>query len=444
MLRAFCLALICLTLASCTGSVDTDRARICRQAILPLNPDAERITIQSVTAGSRNNLVAVSYRLIGENGQSRTRVLECLFAGDGTTLNRAELVGLSSDGRPLPDTNFYLLKRFYLDDRKEPPVDPGAVTGDGLPEVHPKIAYGLQQALGALPSIAIYALLASAYALIYGLVGRIVLTFGEFAALGSVAGVAGVAITLSLAVSTPVTGVILAFAIGVLASALHGFAMGRLVLGKLRRASGQQVLIATVGLALALSEYLRLMQGAELRWLPPVFNNPWPLLRGGNFTVTVTPVALTVAAFGLAATLSLLLYLRHSAYGRAWRAVSDDAKTAALFGVDERAIYDRALLLACACSGAAGVIVTVLYGGFGFAGGFTLGLKALVAAILGGIGSVPGACLGALLIALFEMVWSSTMPLETRDVAVFTLLAVVLIARPGGLLGDAELKPRQV
>ncbi|MGL4976346.1 MAG: ABC transporter permease subunit, partial [Bosea sp. (in: a-proteobacteria)] len=163
-----------------------------------------------------------------------------------------------------------------------------------------------------------------------------------------------------------------------------------------------------------------------------------------NFTVTVTPVALTVAGFGLATTLSLLLYLHHSAYGRSWRAVSDDAKTAALFGVDERAIYDRALLLACACSGAAGVIVTVLYGGFGFAGGFTLGLKALVAAILGGIGSVPGACLGALLIALFEMVWSSTMPLETRDVAVFTLLAVVLIARPGGLLGDAELKPRQV
>ena len=92
----------------------------------------------------------------------------------------------------------------------------------------------------------------------------------------------------------------------------------------------------------------------------------------------------------------------------------------------------------------AGVIVTVIYGGMGFAGGFTLGLKALVAAVLGGIGSVSGAALGGICIAIFEVVWSSTMPLEQRDIAVYALLAVVLVLRPGGFFGDGALAPREV
>ncbi len=147
---------------------------------------------------------------------------------------------------------------------------------------------------------------------------------------------------------------------------------------------------------------------------------------------------------GLGATLGLVQLIRRTAYGRAWRAVSEDERTAALFGVDPRAVRDIAVIIACALCGMAGVIVTVIYGGMGFAGGFTLGLKALVAAILGGIGSVPGAALGGLFIAGFEAIWSATLPIEQRDLAVYLLLAIVLIWRPGGFFGDGELTPRQV
>ncbi|WP_066474454.1 branched-chain amino acid ABC transporter permease [Bosea sp. WAO] len=436
--------LLCLALASCGQRFDTDQRRACRLAIPALNPGDSTIVIEGSGQGPRSGILRIVYRVERPDTQPRRRTIDCIFAGEGTRLQRGALAGLASDGRPMTDASFLLLRRFYLEYKAEPPVDPEAASVAHLPSLPPGAAYLLQQALAALPSAAIYALLASAYALIYGLNGRIVLTFGEFSALGAAAAVVGVALVFSLAPSTPASGLAIAFLVAITVSAIHGFAMGRFVLRHLDKANGQQVLIATIGLAIALSEYLRLAQGVELRWLPPVFNEPLPLARAENFIVTTTPVGLAMTAAGLAAALALMRYLRRSAYGRAWRAVADDARTAALFGVDVRAVHDRALVIACAACGAAGVIVTVIYGGMGFSGGFTLGLKALVAAVLGGIGSVPGACLGGLAIAAFEMAWSTAMPLEQRDIAVYSLLAVTLILRPGGFFGDGALSPRQV
>lgn len=435
--------LLMLALAGCGERFDTDQQRLCRQAILPFNPPGAQITIEGSGRGPVPNTLRITYR-VERGGLSRSRTLDCLFQGHGGGMQRGVLVGVASDGQPMSDASFYLMRRFYLENRAEPPPDPGATQIDDLPRLPAGLAYGLQQGLSALPSAAVYALLAASYALIYGLTGRIILSFGEFAALGALAAVVGVALVLSLPASTPVAGLVVAVIVALWVAALHGFAMGRYVLGPLRRASGQQVLIATIGLAIALSEYLRLVQGPELRWLPPVLNNPIGVAHSGSFVVTVTPLALGLALLGLTLALALVLVIRFSGFGRAWRAVSDDARTASLFGVDARRVHDLALLLACAACGLAGVIVTAIYGGMGFAGGFSLGLKALVAAVLGGIGSVPGAALGGLAIALFEVLWSLYLPLEQRDLAVYSLLAIVLILRPGGFFGDGALAPRQV
>jgi branched-chain amino acid transport system permease protein len=208
--------------------------------------------------------------------------------------------------------------------------------------------------------------------------------------------------------------------------------------------SGQPSLVATVGLSLALMEYLRIAQGTATVWFPPVWSESWPLLRSTDFVVSITPVSLLTTAIGLGAGGAVLRLMRRSGFGRAWRAYADDPRAAALFGVDGRRLLIRTLALSGGLAGLSGALVVLQYGGLGFAGGFGLGLKALVAAVVGGVGSVTGAFLGGLAIGLFETVWSMLMPIDARDIALYSVLIAVLVFRPGGFFGMKELGPRQV
>jgi branched-chain amino acid transport system permease protein len=191
-------------------------------------------------------------------------------------------------------------------------------------------------------------------------------------------------------------------------------------------------------------EYIRLVQGTATVWFPPVWSQAWLLLRSGEFVVSITPVSLLTSAIGLGAGGAVVVAMQRSRFGRAWRAYADDPKAAALFGIDGNALLVRTLALSGALAGLSGALVVLQYGGLGFAGGFQLGLKALVAAVLGGVGSVPGAFLGGLAIGAFETLWSMLMPIDARDIALYSLLAAVLIFRPGGFFGMKDATPRQV
>ena len=125
-------------------------------------------------------------------------------------------------------------------------------------------------------------------------------------------------------------------------------------------------------------------------------------------------------------------------FGRQWRAFADDPGAAALFGVARERLIASTFVLAGLMTGLAGWIVAVYYGNVSFAMGTTLGLKALVAAVIGGIGSVPGAFLGGILVGLIEAgLWSAYFDIAFRDVVVFSLMIVMFVLRPGGLLGFA-------
>ncbi|MBM6595513.1 branched-chain amino acid ABC transporter permease [Microvirga pudoricolor] len=431
-------------LAACGFSVDAEQARVCRTALPALNPGG-RITVLRAEAGPGPRSVRIDYSVDMPNRRPLDRSILCQFAADGLSPNKAELTGILTERGPLPGANLYLLKRYYIETPEGVAGDPGGELRVDASEIPFGLAYALQQLLAALPRIGIYALLSVAYALVFGLTGRISLAFGELAAVGGAATVAGAAIALvALGVTSPFVGLGLGMAAALFAGALFSAVGNTLAITRITTRSSQPSLIATVGLSVALMEFLRLAQSPVTVWLPPLWSGAIPVARSGAFVVSLTPVSLLVAGIALVAASVLLWTMQGTRFGRAWRASADDARMAAILGVDERRLALTTFALAGAMAGLSGLLIVTQYGGIGFAAGFQYGLKALIAAIIGGIGSIPGALLGGVAVGLFETFWSAYLPIEGRDIALYGALAVFLIFRPGGFLGLRESTPRPV
>jgi branched-chain amino acid transport system permease protein len=224
-------------------------------------------------------------------------------------------------------------------------------------------------------------------------------------------------------------------AAAVATTAVWGYASERFVFRPLARSDGQAALIAAIGLAMAMREGLRLAQGSRDFWLAPVVSRSWVLARDGEAVVTVSGLQLMLLAAAIACCTAIALLLRYSRFGRRYRACCDDRRMAALTGVNVTRTAALTFALAGAASGVAGLFVTVYYGTANAYMGLILGFKALVAAIAGGLGSVPGAIIGGLIVGLIEQLWSGYLTFGYRDLAVFGLLAVVLVFRPRGLFG---------
>jgi branched-chain amino acid transport system permease protein len=439
--RPVAAAALACALVGC-AVVDAGRARVCRSIIPALNASGTALEIVRTTP-AKGDGVRVAYRAQAPGGALQDRYVECRFAAGGyASPERESLVGVATESGPLGEVRLHMLKRFWLE-REGAAADPEPIANASEAPTLPRaLAIGLQHLVAALPPIAIYALLAAAYSLVYGLVGRINFAFGELAAIGGYAAF----LAFALIGPSPGAGLALTFALLLaLTSALsYGVAASRLVFAPLMRLTGQQVLIGTIALALVLQEVLRLTQGAKLLWVRPLLNAPYAIARSGDFVVTVTPMAMAAVLVCLAAALALLVLMTSSRFGRAWRACADDPVAAALFGVDRDSVLLETFALASLLAGLAGYVVTVYYGTFGYAGGIVLGLKALLAAVAGGIGSVPGAFLGGILLGFSESLWSALFPIEFRDLAVFCLLVALLVLRPGGLFGLNEPLPPKV
>lgn len=422
-------------LAGCSPALETDQARLCRMTLPALMPEAARIAIvaQRPDADGRGLSVAFTARTPGE--EPRDHLAACRFREPGRPNESRDLVSVTLDGRSVSEARLYVLIRYWLATPEGRAADP-APLGDvsALPLVPHPLAYGLQMALDGLPLAAIYGLLAAAYSLIYGLIGRINFAFGEMAAAG---GYAAAIAALAMVGWPPAPLLTVAFALAAAVAAAWGFAAARAVFIPLRHARGQQVLVATVGLALFLRELLRLAQG-DRSWMSPELNQPFALARGGDFVTVATPMAFLSSAVALAAGLGLVIVFRYSRIGREWRAYADDPLAAELMGVSPAAITARAFALSGALAGLAGATMTAAFGAVGYGLSATLTLKALAAAIVGGIGSLPGAFLGGLIVGAAETGWSALFPIDYRDIAVYALLTIFIALRPSGLLGQRE------
>jgi branched-chain amino acid transport system permease protein len=439
------LVLLVLLLApGCARVADGEQVRLCRLVLPMLHAEGTGIrelrvaTVRLVRSGVR-----IDYAATGPGGARQTHFVACGFGGTTFERDRLDLVAVETETGPVSDVRLVFLKRFLADAGVTEVAPPNAGDAVKLPV---GAAYAIQQAINAFALAAIYALLAIAYSLIYGLVGRINLAFGDIAMLGAYGSIGAVAAAVTLGLGDAIAGLALALLIAAAVSGGWSMLVGRVVVAPLheRHRLGQPILIATAAVGLAISEFVRVTQGSRERWSPPVFNQPIALMRADDFVVTVTPMQFVVALIALAAALAVLWLLARTQFGRSWRAFADDPATAALFGVDGRRLLAMTFLLAGLLAGLAGWIVAAYYGNISHSVGALLGLKALVAAVIGGIGSVPGAFVGGICVALIEAGWSAYFDIASRDIVVFSLLIVVFVLRPGGLMGFAGPKPRDV
>lgn len=441
--------IVVVALAGCNQFVDSDAARVCRTLLPVLDPDAEHVEIIDTAISGRTSLaeiaVAINYRVMTAGGEAERRI-SCLFEAPKRSEPPDPALGLAQtlaavvteDGAIGP-LRLHLLKQYWIAKGAAGAADPAPFATVGqVPEVPRRVAYAAQMALSSLPIISVYALLAAAYALVYGLVGRINLAFGELNILAGYGAFLGISAVDASGFSGLGLGLIGGLVLAAYTGIMQGAMLGRWVLAPLAGRPGQHLLIATIGLSLFWSEAVRLAQGTSTRWIGPVFNRPLALLRDGSFVVTVTPMALILPAIAGGAAILLMLMMERTSFGRRWRAFSDDPLAAALLGVDPQRLILMTMIAAAGCASLAGYLTTLYYGGVGFSGGQLVGLKALIAAVIGGIGSVPGALLGGVVLGLAEAVWSALFPIELRDPAIFALLVVMLALRPEGIAGISQ------
>ena len=444
-LLVLAVAVLLLLLCGCSPRIDSDQGRLCRIALVAVfdTPPTIRLLRQSpLPADASGPGVRILIAIPAEAGRQQVRTADCRFRDGAHPAGPDDLVSFASEDGPLAAPNLLFLKRFWLATPEGLAADPEPVaSGASAPFVPLPVAHALQNALNALPAMATYALLSVAYSLVYGLVNRINLAFGEMAAVGAAASLVAVGF---YAGPWGLGLIIFSLVVAVCATALHGVAIARVVFQPLRGATGQQGLVATIGLALVLNEYLRLAQGPTPLWIPPLGTTPMAVARSGEFIVTVTPLAFELAGGFAVVALGVLTLMAWTQFGRNWRALSDDPRAAALLGVSPALILFETFALASALAGAAGAVVVLVYGSFGASYGLVLGLKGLLGAVLGGIGSIRGALIGGVVIGALEALWSAFFPVETRDLMLFTLLVVCLIVRPGGFFGFRDLGPRPV
>jgi branched-chain amino acid transport system permease protein len=295
--------------------------------------------------------------------------------------------------------------------------------------------YILQQTINAVSLGCVYALIAIGFTMVYGITRVINFAFGDVYMLGAfTAYIASILFAYYFGL-VGVAAVLLVGAAACVIMGAAGWAMDKLVFLPMRGMPTTAALIAAIGLSLSMKDSVRLLQGPKTRYLLTKDLTSWPLITGHGFDVYISKGHLAVA-LGTIVIGGLLWRLgNRSGFGRSQRACAQDPRMAALLGVDVNKIIALTFTMGGALAGAGGVFAGLQYGVINFHMGTLMGFKALTAALVGGIGSVPGAFLGGLIIAAVECYCAAFLGSEWKDIAVFSLLILVLLLRPAGLLG---------
>jgi branched-chain amino acid transport system permease protein len=299
----------------------------------------------------------------------------------------------------------------------------------------------------------VYALIAIGYTLVYGILRMINFAHGDLMMVGAFGGYfvfeAFKAIPaptlanpkLTFLDANPLLSVVVAFIVGALIAALSGYFLEKIAYRPLRGAPRLVPLISAIGASIFLENAGQLLFGAQRR----DYANPIALTRGegwnlaiGGQTVILPYTGVLTIILSFLLMLALYLLVMRTRLGRSMRAVAENKQVAALMGIDVDGVISRTFIISGALAGAAGVMWGIHLGLVYYFVGFIPGIKAFTAAVLGGIGSVPGAMIGGLFLGLVESLGPAVLGInfQLKDVIAFGILVLVLIFRPTGIVGE--------
>jgi branched-chain amino acid transport system permease protein len=297
----------------------------------------------------------------------------------------------------------------------------------------------LQQILNGLILGSLYALVALGYTMVYGILELINFAHGEIVMLGAMVSVTVLGILAALGVPVPLA-LLAALAGAVAICVMTGVLVERVAYRPLRNAPRLAPLITAIGVSIILQNLAMIVWGRQYLSFPPVLDIEIYEVAGA----TVTNVQLLIVAVAASVMGGLLLLVQRTRLGRAMRATAQSREVAGLMGVDVNRVIAATFAVGSVLAAVAGLLIAAYYGIAHYNMGFILGLKAFSAAVLGGIGNIPGALLGGLLLGVIESLGAGYIGDLTdgflgshyQDIFAFFILILVLVFRPSGLLGE--------
>jgi branched-chain amino acid transport system permease protein len=303
--------------------------------------------------------------------------------------------------------------------------------------------YFVQQLINGLTLGSIYGLIAIGYTMVYGIIGMINFAHGDIFMVGAFIALIGlivVGVTAGMPFFILILALLLVLIVAMLLTAVWGWTVERVAYRPLRGSFRLAPLITAIGMSIVLQNFVQIEQTARIKPLPPIISGGYAIMEKDGFIVQLSNIQIIIMVTTVVLMTAFTLLISRTALGRAQRACEQDARMAALLGVNVDRTISITFVVGAALAAVAGMMFLLYYGVIDFFIGFNAGIKAFTAAVLGGIGSLPGAMLGGLLIGLIEVFWSAYFTVEYKDVAAFSILAITLIFLPSGLLGRPEVE----
>ena len=291
--------------------------------------------------------------------------------------------------------------------------------------------YFLELFVGGLTRGSIYALIALGYTMVYGIIELINFAHGEIYMIGAFTALI-IASVLAMAGMSGLSVLILAAVVAVIYSAAYGFTVEKVAYKPLRQAPRLSPLISAIGMSIFLQNYVLLAQTSDFLPFPNLlpelpFMAPYAGFIGSTEFIIIATTAVIM--------ILLTLLIKFTRMGKAMRATAQDRNMAMLVGVNVNRVISNTFIIGSALAAVGGVLIASHIGRINFYTGFIAGIKAFTAAVLGGIGSIPGAVLGSLVLGCTESFATGYVSSDYEDVFAFVLLIFILIIKPSGLLG---------